>query len=417
VPDVPAGRLVGEGSSDAASRSSLRIDEEIDVKTKSQKLGEFFNIGRDRGWDMEKQVWTVHQLINPEGKVFTLGEILDGIPLDLRLEKSGNRYGYPPLRETIIKTQSYDVPKENVLITSGTQHANFLSLAVRLEAGDEAVIEAPSWEQPKVVCEALGVNVRILRRRPELKWKFDLNELESLMGPRVKLIYICHPSNPTGAILTESELKDVCHIAGRYGAYVISDEIYRGLEWESGLSPTVVNFYERGVSTGSISKTLGMSGLRLGWLATQDRQLLEDCMDLKYYISLHQQSRLDEVVGMAALRPEKYWCLVKETMAAARVNYDITSEWMQSNGAFRWVPPSGGFLSFPTYDLDLSSWDLCVRLLERPYRTYILPGSCYGVEGHVRLGFGPGTSAQSMRAGLEQIGNFVDDFRAGRANV
>jgi aspartate/methionine/tyrosine aminotransferase len=387
------------------------------MKTTSQKLGEFFNIGRDRGWDIQKQVWTVHQLINPEGKVFTLGEILDGIPLDLKLEKSGNRYGYPPLRETVIKTYGYTVPKENVLVTSGTQHANFLSMATRLEAGDEAIIEAPSWEQPKVVCEALGVKAKILRRRPELEWKFDLAELDSLMGPKVKLIYICHPSNPTGAILSEGELKDICRIAGRYGAYVISDEIYRGLEWEGGMSPSVVNSYERGVSTGSVSKTLGMSGLRLGWLATQDRQWLEDCMDLKYYISLHQQSRLDEVVAMAALQPEKYWQLVKETMAAAKVNYDMTVEWIRTNGTFKGALPKGGFLMFPSYDLDIPSWDLCVRLLEAPYRTYILPGSCYGVEGHVRLGFGPGTSAASMRAGLEQISTFVADYRAGRVTV
>ncbi|HSB79980.1 MAG TPA: aminotransferase class I/II-fold pyridoxal phosphate-dependent enzyme [Candidatus Methylomirabilis sp.] len=387
------------------------------MKTQSQKLGEFFNIGRDRGWDMQKQIWTVHQLINPEGKVFTLGEILDGIPLDLRLEKSGNRYGYPPLRETIIKTQAYNVPKENVLITSGTQHANFLAFAVALEAGDEAIIESPSWEQPKVLCETFHVEAKILRRRPELEWKFDLHELESLMTPRVKLIYLCHPSNPTGAVLRESELKDICRIAGRHGAYVVSDEIYRGLEWGGGLSPSAVNLYERGVSTASVSKTLGMSGLRLGWLATQDRQFLENCMDLKYYISLHQQSRLDEVVAMAALQPEKYWGLVGQTMAAAKVNYDITSDWMQKNGTFTWVPPRGGFLSFPSYGLDIPSWDLCVRLLEKPYKTYLLPGSCYGQEGHVRLGFGPGTPAESMQAGLEQISNFVADYRGGRVKV
>jgi aspartate/methionine/tyrosine aminotransferase len=387
------------------------------MKTKSQKLGEFFNIGRDRGWDVEKQAWTVHQLINPEGKVFTLGEILEGIPLDLKLAKSGSRYGYPPLRETIIKTNGYNVAKENVLITSGTQHANFLCFGVRLEAGDEAIVEAPSWEQPKVVCEALGVKVKILKRRPELEWKFDLNELEALMSPKIKLIYICHPSNPTGAILSESELKDICRIADRHGAYVISDEIYRGLEWEGGVSPSVVNYYERGVSTCSVSKTLGMSGLRLGWLATQDRLLLEDCMDLKYYISLHQQSRLDEIVATAALQPDKYWSLVRETMAAAKVNYDITIQWIRSSDTFKGAMPKGGFLMFPSYDLEIASWDLCERLLEAPYKTYILPGSCYGVEGHVRLGFGPGTPADSMRAGLEQISNFVADYRAGRVKV
>ncbi len=387
------------------------------MEIKSQKLSEFFNIGRDRGWDVEKQVWTVNSLVNPEGKVFTLGEIMDGFPRDLRLEKSGSRYGYPPLRDRIADIQEYKVGRDNILTTSGTQHSNFLTMAAVLNAGDEAIVEAPSWEQPRVVCEALGVEAKILKRRPELQWKFDLNELESMATPKTKLIYICHPSNPTGAILNEQELKAICDIAARHGAYVLSDEIYRGLEWSGEMSPSVVNYYEKGVSTSSLSKTLGMGGLRYGWLATQDRDLIERCVDLKYYISLHQQSRLDETVAMAALEPGKYWGLVKGTMDAARTNYDIVSKWMDTNGVFKWVPPGGGFLSFPKYDLDIPSWDLCVRLLEEPYRTYLIPGSCYGYEGYVRLGFGSGTPAETIKAGLEQVDRFVADYRAGKVKV
>jgi hypothetical protein len=164
----------------------------------SRKLGEFFNIGRDKGWDVARQVWTVHSLVDPEGRVLTLGDVLDGIPLDLRLEKSGNRYGYPPLRQRIVESQHYEVGIESVLVTSGTQHANFLAFATALEAGDEAIVESPSWEQPTVLCDALKVRARILRRRPELGWRFDLDELAAMMSPRVKLVYLCHPSNPTG---------------------------------------------------------------------------------------------------------------------------------------------------------------------------------------------------------------------------
>ena len=387
------------------------------MEIESQKLSEFFNIGRDRGWDVQRQVWTVNSLIDPEGRVFTLGEIMDGIPLDLHLEKSGSRYGYPPLRDRIVELHGYKVGRDNVLTTSGTQHSNFLAMAALLNAGDEAIIEAPSWEQPKVVCEALGVQAKILKRRPELQWKFDLNELEVMATPRTKLIYICHPSNPTGAILNEQDLKAICDIAARHGAYVLSDEIYRGLEWSGEMSPSVVNYYERGVSTSSLSKTLGMGGLRYGWLATQDKDLIERCVDLKYYVSLHQQSRLDETVAMAALEPRKYWSLVKGTMDAARANYDIVSKWMDTNGVFKCVPPGGGFLSFPRYDLGIPSWDLCVRLLEKPYRTYLIPGSCYGYEGHVRLGFGPGTPGETIEAGLEQVDRFVADYRAGKVKV
>jgi aspartate/methionine/tyrosine aminotransferase len=179
----------------------------------------------------------------------------------------------------------------------------------------------------------------------------------------------------------------------------------------------VVNLYERGVTTSSISKTLGMSGLRLGWLATRDRALRERCVELKYYVSLHQQSRLDEVVALAALEPTRYWRLVQKTMDAGRVNHDVVAAWMDTNGVFSWVRPGGGFLSFPRYDLDLPSWDLCVRLLEPPYRTYLIPGSCYGHEGHVRLGFGPGTPADTIRAGLAAVDRFVADHRSGRPGL
>jgi len=381
------------------------------MRMASRKLGEFFNIGRDRGWDVARQVWTVHSLVDPEGRALTLGDVLDGIPLDLRLEKSGSRYGYPPLRQRIIESQRYQAAPEHVLVTSGTQHANFLAFAATLEAGDEAIVESPSWEQPQVLCEAFKVEPRILRRRPELGWRFDLDELRALLSPRVKLIYLCHPSNPTGAVLDERELKAVCAVADRIGAYVVSDEIYRGLEWDGMLSPSVVNLYERGVTTSSISKTLGMSGLRLGWLATRDRALRERCMELKYYVSLHQQSRLDEVVALAALEPTRYWRLVDKTMDAARVNYELVAAWMAANGVFSWVRPGGGFLSFPRYDLDIPSWDLCLRLLEAPYRTYLIPGSCYGHEGHVRLGFGSGTPAETIRAGLAAVDRFVADLR------
>jgi aspartate/methionine/tyrosine aminotransferase len=384
------------------------------MRVESQKLSEFFNIGRDRGWDVERQVWTVNSLIDPEGRSFRLGDILeDGLPLDLPLVKSGNRYGYPPLRERIIAAQGYTtVERDNVLVTLGTQLSNFLALSVLLEPGDEAIIDAPSWEQPRVLCEALHVNHTLIRRRPELRWGIDLDELASLITPKTKVIYLCQPNNPTGAVFSEDELAAICGLAGKTGIYVISDEIYRGLEWSGELSPSVVNLYERGVTTSSVSKTLGMSGTRLGWLASQDRAVVEDCLNLKYYMTLHQQSRLDETVAMAALEPEKYWSLVRGTMEAARANFDAVSRWMDANGVFRWIPPAGGFLSFPSYDLDLPSWDLCLRLIEEPYRTYLIPGSCYGYEGHVRFGFGPSTPLARVETGMRQIDCFVADYRA-----
>jgi aspartate/methionine/tyrosine aminotransferase len=235
-----------------------------------------------------------------------------------------------------------------------------------------------------------------------------------MVTPRTKLIYLCHPNNPTGAMLNDDDLTAICTIADRYGTYIVSDEIYRGLEWSGETSPSVANLYERGVATSSVSKTLGMSGLRIGWLATPDRDFMERCLEFKYYITLHQQSRLDETIALAALEPAKYHDLVRGTMDAARANYDVIATWMETNGVFSWVPPAGGFLSFPHYDLDIPSWDLCIALLKEPYRTYLIPGICYGYENHVRLGFGPGTPTARITEGVKQIDRFIADYRAGK---
>ena len=146
-------------------------------------------------------------------------------------------------------------------------------------------------------------------------------------------------------------------------------------------------------------------------MASQDRERGRGCLNLKYYMTLHQQSRLDETVVMAAMEPADTGSLVRGTMDAARPSFAAVSRWMESNGVFSWVPPAGGFLAFPSYDLDLPSWDLCIRLLQEPYRTYLIPGSCYGYEGHVRFGFGPGTPLSAVEAGMQQIDRFVADYR------
>ena len=127
--------------------------------------------------------------------------------------KSGNRYGYPPLRDLIVASQQYTVSRDNVLVTLGTQLSNFLALAVLLEPGDEAIIDSPSWEQPRVLCEAFHATSRLIRRRPELNWGIDLDELARLITPKTKLIYLCQPNNPTGAVFSEAELTAICDLA------------------------------------------------------------------------------------------------------------------------------------------------------------------------------------------------------------
>jgi aspartate/methionine/tyrosine aminotransferase len=381
-----------------------------------EKLGEFFSLGRKLGYDTVNKRWTADVLIDAKGYTPRLGEIMPEWDNNLLLDWSGDHLGPRPLRERIVESQRYAQPPDNVVVTLGTQQANFFAMLTALDRGDEIVVEVPSWMQPQVLARAIGAPVKLIQRREELGWKFDLDELHGLVSTKTKLIYVCNPSNPTGAVLDAKDIDEICRIAGTVGAYVLSDEIYRGLEWEGELTPAVADRYERGISTGSVSKTIAMDGLRVGWLLTPDRDFIRRVLVLKRYNTTPHQSCLDEAVAIRALDARLYPTLLEKSMKVARGNRALVSAWMAKQRAFSWVAPTAGFLSFPKYDFEIDSWSLCTRLLQEPYHTYLIPGSCYGVEYHVRLGFGASTPSERIARGLSKLEQLAHDLRTARVS-
>ena len=377
------------------------------MKVKPSNFGKFFIIGRQLGWDPEKWEWTVKGLVGPSGITPKLKDIMDELDPETMCDWSGEEQGPSKLRQRIIESQPYNLEPENILCTHGTQHAQFLTTMTLVEPGDEVIVDPPTWQQQQQLCETIGAEVKILRRREDLEWNFDLDELNELTSSKTKLIFVCSPNNPTGAALNAKEMQAVCEIARDCNAYVLSDEIYRGLEYEGPLSPTAVDYYEKAISVSSVSKTVAMDGFRIGWIATQDKKLIPDCIALKSIETLDINSHLDEIVVTAALEPQKYKQLITKSMDQGRVNRKQVEDWMKQHKEWHWVPPKAGYLSFPRYDLDVSSWDLCTTMLKDPYRTYLFPGSLYGFENHLRLGWG-GTDPQVIRDGLDQLGQFME---------
>ncbi|MEZ4736019.1 MAG: aminotransferase class I/II-fold pyridoxal phosphate-dependent enzyme [Caldilineaceae bacterium] len=134
------------------------------------------------------------------------------------------------------------------------------------------IVDVPGWPQPLALGEAIGAVIKELPRYEEKGWEFEIDELAALITDKTKLIYLCNPNNPTGHVLTEETLKAVAQLAERVGAYVLCDEVYRGLEWHGAETPRIANLYERGISTGSISKIFGIKGCaRGGWSAVTPR--------------------------------------------------------------------------------------------------------------------------------------------------
>jgi aspartate/methionine/tyrosine aminotransferase len=203
-------------------------------------------------------------------------------------------------------------------------------------------------------------------------------------------------------------MERICEIARRNDAYLLSDEVYRNLEWNGTISPAAVNFYEKAISAASVSKTMGLQGIRTGWMATRDTDLLYKCLILREDTS-EVMNVLGEYIALAALKPEKFEKLLEEGKEEGRRCWPIVTEWIEKSNKFSWVKPKAGFLCLVKYDLDITSEDFCRRLLAEPYRTLVQPGAAYGFENYIRLGVGGG-NAEEITRGLERIDKFVKEL-------
>jgi aspartate/methionine/tyrosine aminotransferase len=301
------------------------------------------------------------------------------------------------------------VKPEELFLTNGTYEANYAAVLGTVSAGDEVIVEEPSWTQIRLLARSLGATVKILPLRPENGWKPDADELRGLLSPRTKLVYLNHPNNPTGSALTDKEMAAITEVVARHGAYLLSDEIYRGLEWDGPLSATAIDHYERAIVTNSLTKTLGLCGLRLGWLATHDRDARQQAFAVHRY-AVMVTNVLGERLACEALDPLRFSTLLESGKVAGRRNRQLIDEWVQRNPLFSWSAPDGGYISFVQFHAPLNSWDICRELLDPPYRTYLVPGVCYHerFDDHIRFGFG-GKSAGQVPEALARIDQYCQD--------
>jgi aspartate/methionine/tyrosine aminotransferase len=200
----------------------------------------------------------------------TLGELLELGGLD-HSAVSDVLINYPqangtvPLREAIAALYPGASP-DNVLVTVGAAEANYLALTTLLRPGDEAVIMLPNYMQVWGIAKNHGIRVRECHLSEKRQWAPDLGELEAAVTPATKLIAVCNPNNPTGRIMTPSEMDGVIAAAERVGAWLLSDEVYRGAERETDEeAPSFYGRYDKVLAQGSMSKAYGLPGLRIRW--------------------------------------------------------------------------------------------------------------------------------------------------------
>ncbi|MGH9803902.1 MAG: aminotransferase class I/II-fold pyridoxal phosphate-dependent enzyme [Candidatus Acidiferrales bacterium] len=299
---------------------------------------------------------------------------------------------------------------ENVLATCGTAEANFLVTWSLVEPGDEVVFMQPNYMQVGLLAEGLGAVVKPLWLREELGWAPDLEELKRLVTPRTRLIAVCNPNNPTGAVLTEAAMAEIAAVAAHGGAWLLVDEVYRGAEHDggstppsAGLTPTFWGRYERVLCTAGLSKAYGLPGLRMGWVVGEPATI-ERLWCYHDYTAI-SVAALSDRLAAAALEPARREKILARTRRLLREHYPIVREWLPRHarighaGRLTHVPPHAGAIAWVGMP-GVNTAEFCEELRERK-SVLLVPGEQFALPGYVRVGFG--YEGEKLRAALERV--------------
>lgn len=333
-----------------------------------------------------------------------LGDYLADLDPNLLLDWNGRDFhGLPELREHVITQAGLTgtCTAQNVLITAGAAEANYLSIMQRLQPGDRIVLETPGWPQAEVLAKAKGAEIIKVGRSESDGWRLPLDRLAAAVTRGTRMIFLTNPNNPTGDLMSAADLAEVAAIADRVGAWLLVDEVYAGLEWDRPRAPSVAGLYARGITTGSVSKALGLQGLRTGWMICPDPDHLRDAMILRENSS-EIMNIMGEVIAEIALRPDRYASAINRARSDGAANLALMQNWINAQDRLKWVPPKAGLIGLARLPDGLDSDVFARLLLAPPYRTFLLPGSAYDLPNHIRLGVGGGATAQ-LHEGLEQL--------------
>ena len=291
--------------------------------------------------------------------------------------------------------------KDNIVTTHGAIGANSLVLTSIVEPGDKVVSVLPTYQQMYSIPESIGAEVSILQLRQENGFLPDLKELEEMTKDGAKLICINNPNNPTGALMDEDFLKKIVEIAKKAGAYILADEVYRGLNHEGDpFTTSVFDLYEKGISTGSMSKTFSLAGIRTGWICGPE-EVMEEVAKHRDYNTI-SCGMIDEYIAAMALENKDK--IIERNISIVRKNKKMLSEWVEKEESFSFVEPAAGTTAFLKFDLDIDSETFCKRLLEET-GVILLPGKVMDMEGYLRIGYA--NDPEIIKEGLKRISKFA----------
>lgn len=299
-------------------------------------------------------------------------------------------YGSPSLREEIAKTYETATPSD-ILCFAGAEEGVYAAMRVLLAKDDHAIVVVPNYQAaetlPLAICEVTGVPLD-----PEDNWSLDIELVRSRIKPNTRLISINFPNNPTGAVLDRSRFDALVELCREKGIYLFSDEVYRSVERDEAIRlPQAADVYEKGLSLNVMSKAYGLPGLRIGWIMTRDRSVLQKMERYKHYLSICN-SVPSEFLAIAALKVGEK--ILERNRGLVNSNAEkLGAFFNEFPDIFQWRRPDGGCVGYPRYRKEEGADRFCEELV-RTTGILLLPPKIYRSElletpaDRFRIGFG-----------------------------
>jgi aspartate/methionine/tyrosine aminotransferase len=306
--------------------------------------------------------------------------------------------GHPALREVISKIYE-SIQPEQILVHTGAEEAIFLFMLAMLKENDHVIVHAPHYQSLSSVAKGLGCFISPWQAREENNWALDLDELRHLMRPSTKIIVLNTPHNPTGYLMSRADFEAVSQFVQEHNLLLFSDEVYRESEYDAATRlPAACDMGEHAISLGVTSKTYGLAGLRIGWIATKNEKVYERLASLKDYTTICN-SAPSEFLAEVALRNRQK--LINRNLTIIKDNLEVVDAlFTRHSPLFSWVRPAAGSMGFPRL-LQGNIEDFCDDLV-RQAGVLLLPGTTYDdSRNHFRIGLGRKNLPQAV-ARLEE---------------
>jgi aspartate/methionine/tyrosine aminotransferase len=308
--------------------------------------------------------------------------------------------GHPLLRQEVSGLYTSASPEDIHVLAP--EEGIFIAMNILLEKGDHVITTFPGYQSLYEIAVSLGCEVSRWEPEKEESWFFDVSHLKALIRPDTKLVVINFPHNPTGATIGEGQLGEIVSLCRQHNLFLFSDEMYRFLEYEqSQRLPSASDLYEHAVSLSGLSKSFALPGLRIGWLVSKNKALMEKIAGFKDYTTICNNAP-GEILALMALRNKEKILLRNLTIIADNLKL-LNAFFERYKRFFTWIRPEAGPIAFPGLTDDLDVGIFCKNLVDTK-GVMLLPASVYQYPGnHFRIGF----ARKNMPRALAKLEEFI----------